>query len=163
MCIRDSAPTVGAEASYKNVYGEPLESCSSEGMALTGYTRNGSCVDRQDDHGSHHVCINLSSASGGNFCQVTGQPNWCSSTNMPCHDNSTSPKCAIEHWCVCEWAFARYIERAGGCDRIQTIECKAINQLVLKAYQEQNMQQALECLVERCGLNEQHLVVTDHV
>ena len=82
--------TAAAAEDYvpKNVYGETLQPCSSTGSALTGYTRTGSCVDYQDDVGSHHICIELSSASsnGQNFCQVTGQSNWCSSS-MPCHQN----------------------------------------------------------------------------
>jgi hypothetical protein len=40
-------------------------------MALTGYTRSGQCYAHDDDHGSHHVCIDLSSTTGGNFCAVT--------------------------------------------------------------------------------------------
>ena len=36
---------------YQNVYGEKLQSCSYDGMALTGFTRNGYCVDEIDDQG----------------------------------------------------------------------------------------------------------------
>ena len=36
---------------YQNVYGEKLQSCSYDGMALTGFTRNGYCVDENDDQG----------------------------------------------------------------------------------------------------------------
>ena len=82
--------TAAAAEDYvaKNVYGETLQPCSSTGSALTGYTRTGSCVDYYDDVGSHHICIELSSmaSNGQNFCQVTGQSNWCSSS-MPCHEN----------------------------------------------------------------------------
>lgn len=42
-----------------NVYGNALEPCSTSGMALTGWTRSGSCVDEDDDAGSHHVCIDI--------------------------------------------------------------------------------------------------------
>merc|ERR1711865_542207 len=59
-------------ASYINVNGTPLQSCSSPGMALTGYTREGNCVAHTGDAGSHHVCIDMSSNTGGNFCTVTG-------------------------------------------------------------------------------------------
>ena len=45
-------------------------------MALTGFTRNGKCTDLVDDEGSHHICIDLSSTEGGDFCEVTGQPDW---------------------------------------------------------------------------------------
>ena len=62
---------------YLNVYGAPLKKCSGPGMALTGFTREGTCTDRVDDAGSHHICIEIDSVDGGNFCEVTGQPNWC--------------------------------------------------------------------------------------
>jgi uncharacterized protein (DUF2237 family) len=86
---------------YLNVLGNELQSCSSDGMALTGYTRTGYCVDQKEDSGSHHVCIDVSSASGGNFCKVTGQEDWCSS-EMPCHEDQ-SKNCPVQSWCVCQW------------------------------------------------------------
>jgi len=142
----------------KNVYGEPLQSCSSSGMALTGFTRTGLCVNQQDDIGSHHICIDLSSTTGGNFCTVTGQPNWCSS-NMPCHDSKDN-LCPIEHWCVCQWAFAKYIQMAGGCEHIQKIECNAVNKHALHAYQnaaqsDKQYMDALKCIESKCGLSEE--------
>merc|ERR1712118_232570 len=57
-----------------NVNGGPLKECSTNGMAMTGFTRNGKCEERDDDAGSHHICIDLTSTST-NFCQATGQPN----------------------------------------------------------------------------------------
>lgn len=137
----------------KNVYGEDLQPCSSDGSALTGYTRSGSCVDYQDDAGSHHICINLSSmsSSGRNFCQVTGQSDWCSA-NMPCHENE-SESCQVENWCVCQWAFASYIDKAGGCDAIQYIQCDAINMQALSAYassSDDKHRVALQCIYTRC-------------
>jgi uncharacterized protein (DUF2237 family) len=46
-------------------------------MALTGYTRTGLCNAHDDDQGSHHVCVDLSSTTGGNFCSVTvGPSSW---------------------------------------------------------------------------------------
>ena len=90
---------------YTNILGSELQSCSSEGMALTGYTRTGFCVDQQDDSGSHHICVDLSStttaSSSGNFCDVTGQSDWCSS-EMPCHEDQ-SKNCPVQSWCVCQW------------------------------------------------------------
>lgn len=83
-------------AAYKNVNGGELVSCSSDGMARTGYTRTGFCVNRDDDHGSHHICINLSSTSGGNFCEVTKQPNWCDD-KMGCHEDGNK-KCQVQNW-----------------------------------------------------------------
>merc|ERR1712146_809163 len=49
---------------YSNVNGGPLERCSGAGMALTGFTRNGHCVDENDDEGSHHICIDMASNTG---------------------------------------------------------------------------------------------------
>ena len=145
-------------SAYQNVYGNALESCSSDGTALTGYTRNGYCVDRNDDAGSHHICINLASANGGNFCTVTGQSDWCSSEDMPCHEDVNDEACAIQNWCVCQWAFASYIAKAGGCDEIQNIQCNAVNIQAIWAYRDaasrkQTYQDALDCLVSRCSLD----------
>ena len=51
-----------------NVYGYPLEDCSASGMALTGFTRQGSCTEHNVDAGSHHVCIDISKVEvNGNF------------------------------------------------------------------------------------------------
>lgn len=154
--------TLQLASAYQNVYGNALESCSSDGTALTGFTRNGYCVDRNDDAGSHHICINLASANGGNFCTVTGQSDWCSSEEMPCHED-VNEACAIQNWCVCQWAFASYIAKAGGCDEIQDIQCSAVNIQAIWAYREaanhkQSYQDALDCLVSRCSLDlSQHL------
>jgi hypothetical protein len=161
--------TTSEEDNFLNVYGQPLHSCSSNGMALTGYTRTGYCVDQYDDQGSHHICIDLSSTSSdnnsnnnhNNFCTVTGQSDWCSSQDMPCHkdedDDNDDGSCSIQNWCVCQWAFASYIEAAGGCDSIQTIVCDSINRQAVAAYQQQQHQEkyatALQCIVDRCVLD----------
>lgn len=143
--------------SYQNIKGATLQSCSYAGTALTGYTRNGYCVDQDDDAGSHHICINLASiaSSGQNFCSVTGQSDWCSSTDMPCHENPSVSTCAIENWCVCQWAFASYIAKAGGCDAIQDLQCDAVNMKALEAYKSDydKYGEALSCLYERCELD----------
>lgn len=140
----------------QNIYGEPLQQCSQPGMALTGYTRNGHCQDYPGDHGSHHVCVDIAGTTGGNFCTVTGQPNWCN-RNMPCTEDA-SKQCPIQNWCVCEWAFSSYIQKAGGCDKIAHIQCDAINQKTLFAYEQATMRgnekarQALACIKSRCHL-----------
>ena len=139
-------------AASTNILGEPLEDCSTSGMALTGFTRTGKCVEQDDDAGSHHICIDLSSTTGGNFCTVTGQDNWCSS-QMDCVGGSG--QCPVEDWCVCQWAFAMYIQQAGGCDKIQEIECAAVNQKAVEAYEASTEQQhadALACLRTKCGI-----------
>ena len=145
----------GNPGSSQNVKGDPLQACSKPGMAKTGYTRSGQCIDQEGDTGSHHICINLKSTSSNdkNFCQVTGQPDWCSE-EMPCHENE-SKNCPVEKWCVCQWAFAGYIKSAGGCDAIQDIECDAVNIKAVEAYEADAEQygQALDCLKKRCNLD----------
>jgi uncharacterized protein (DUF2237 family) len=153
---------------FVNVYNETLTPCSIKdgNMALTGFTRTGECVERQDDAGSHHICIDLSSTINtggtGNFCQVTGQSNWCG-TDMECHSSTPSATalCPVKNWCVCQWAFASYVEAADGCDNIQTIQCDATNREALLAYQavagtaedaDGKYTKALECLESRCNL-----------
>ena len=173
---------ITATTAYKNVLGKELEHCSGAGMALTGYTREGQCVDRYDDAGSHHICINMKSTSNGNFCDVTGQPNWCASA-MRCDDGTGSygaGECDVENWCVCQWAcapapfvarpspivfrrptshvdpgrFASYLSRAGGCDKIQEIVCEATNMEAYIAYTKSSQHaEARACLEQRCGIS----------
>lgn len=146
--------TAATATEYKNVYGQPLQSCSSDGMALTGFTRTGHCVDRNDDIGSHHICIDMTSTTGGNFCTVTRQPDWCNSY-MPCHENRNEA-CPVQDWCVCQWAFASYIQEAGGCNSIQDIVCDAINIQAMVAYEEESadrkFQEAYDCIRAKCGI-----------
>jgi len=157
--------SAGSSSSYKNVYGKNLQRCSSNNMALSGYTRTGYCVNEQDDSGSHHICIDVSSTNGGNFCTVTGQNDWCSSY-MQCDgtyyngddDDDDGNQCLVQNWCVCQWAFASYIEAAGGCDAIQDVVCESINVEAVRAYiKEKNSASkyadALDCLAQRCGIN----------
>merc|ERR1712232_855325 len=77
-------------------------------------------------------------------------------SKMPCHEDADST-CQIEHWCVCQWAFASYIKNAGGCGAIQDVVCDSINFEAIKAYQSRSSQQeyqdALDCLVNRCGID----------
>jgi uncharacterized protein (DUF2237 family) len=148
-----------AASSHVNLYNQPLQPCSTAGMAQTGYTRDGTCVDRVDDSGSHHICIDLSSASsnGLNFCQVTGQSNWCAE-QMPCAgDDGGTNYCPVQDWCVCQWAFASYLQEAGGCEAIQEIDCEATNMQAVVAYRkmagEEKYDNALACLTLRCGLS----------
>merc|ERR1711948_235828 len=87
-----------------SVTGKALDTCSKPGMALTGFTRDGHCQDLgNDDAGSHHICIEMKA----DFCTVTGQPNWCTS-EMQCMGSAGN--CPVKNWCVCQWAFASYLE-----------------------------------------------------
>ncbi|EJK74293.1 hypothetical protein THAOC_04041 [Thalassiosira oceanica] len=226
--------TNGSANEFVNINGGALEACSSEGMALTGWTRNGSCIDENDDTVSarqklsgfpgaplmsprspsraslhlvggllirdlitfvsiwavsqagkvSHLSLDYRQTpndltqtnarhSGENFCTVTGQSgkfrrclkswppqltrnsqDWCSSS-MTCHEDVTQ-QCPVQNWCVCQWAFASYIEKAGGCSAIQDIQCNAINAQALAAYEADpdRYGHALECLYERCILSE---------
>ena len=91
---------------------------------------------------------------GGGYCKWCSQSDWCNS-EMSCHEDSNE-LCQVQHWCVCQWAFASYVENSGGCDAIQDIVCDAINVQAVLAYQKhgnnQKYQNALDCLVERCGI-----------
>jgi len=148
-----------AQSGHKNVNGGPLQLCSKSGMAMTGFTRSGKCEERNDDAGSHHICIDLKSVSGQssqseNFCEVTGQPNWCDD-NGQCF--KSSGMCPRKNWCVCQWAFAAYIQKAGGCSKIQEIDCEATNMEAYNAYvkqanSHQRIATALACLKQRCNL-----------
>ena len=71
---------------------------------------------------------------------------------------NSEEQCPVKDWCVCQWAFATYIEKAGGCDAIQDINCEATNMEALSAYKkkqgdDQNVANALKCLEQRCKLD----------
>merc|ERR1719490_666819 len=155
MTLRPSAESLDSEAlvnlnedAYKNIFGDPLQTCSKPGMALTGFTRKGTCIDSgDDDAGAHHICIQMEK----DFCTVTGQPDWCES-EMQCMGQAG--KCPIGNWCVCQWAFATYLHIAGGCDKIVELQCDAINMAALKAYEkstEPMHKTALACIKSRCN------------
>jgi uncharacterized protein (DUF2237 family) len=148
-----SSTLANTTSKYKNVYGRDLQPCSADGMALTGFTRTGDCANRAEDRGSHHICMNISASSKEtNFCSVTGQPDWCSST-MPCHGDQQR-NCPVQNWCVCEWAFAKYLKLAGGCDHVQSlIVCESINAEALVAYRSApDASEALACIEKHCGI-----------
>merc|ERR1719203_457693 len=118
---------------------------------MTGFTRDGKSQDLgDDDAGSHHICIQMKD----DFCTQTGQPNWCAD-EMPCMGQEGD--CPIGNWCVCQWAFARYIEMAGGCDSIVNIVCDATNMAAYKAYKDQSsdpvIDAALQSLESGCNLH----------
>mmetsp|Transcript_35614 Transcript_35614/g.64347 ORF Transcript_35614/g.64347 Transcript_35614/m.64347 type:complete len:168 (-) Transcript_35614:371-874(-) len=138
--VNSSGPT--------SVMGGPLDTCSKPGKALTGFTRDGHCQDEDDDAGTHHICIQMKP----DFCTVTGQPDWCSE-KAGCMGQSG--ECPIGNWCVCQWAFARYIEMAGGCDSIVDLVCDATNMAAFTAYKtstEPSHKVALACIQKKCGL-----------
>lgn len=65
-----------------------------------------------------------------------------------------SGTCKIGNWCVCQWAFSRYLERAGGCDSVVDLVCDATNQAAFDAYVRSDRpadRAALDCIKKRCG------------
>ena len=135
----------------RNLYGHPLKPCSRPNDALTGYSREGTCNAASNDHGRHHVCLKLQESP--DFCAATGQPDWCA-TPHECHGDATR-SCPIRNWCVCEWAFASYVD-AVGCDQVGTVDCAATNAAVLAHYRRRTddpkVAKALRCLQHRCAL-----------
>ena len=142
------AALASAPLSALNVYGDELALCSKPGMAMTGFTRDGHCTDLDDDAGSHHICIQMW-PSKVNFCNQTGQPDWCED-EMPCHEDA-SKTCPIKNWCVCQWAFEAYVQKVG-CDAVVDLQCEAVNKVALDAYEEDKdaHKDALECLRKKC-------------
>merc|ERR1712217_275257 len=86
------------------------------------------------------------------FCTKTGQPNWCTTRDFPCMGKPGN--CKIGNWCVCQWAFSRYLQKAGGCDAIVDLVCEATNMAAFDAYSRSNKpadKVALECIKKKCG------------
>eukprot|EP00941_MAST-03F_sp_MAST-3F-sp1_P005375 g5375.t1 len=140
-----------------NVTGGTLQQCSQIGEANTGFTRNGQCADINGDIGTHHICYNINAADNNdsNFCQETGQPDWCSEEDA-CTPGSTEETCPRVHWCVCQWAFRGFLGSViGGCDAVKVnIQCDATNCEAVKAYRDANdqaSQNALACIKQKCG------------
>ena len=130
-----------------NVRGTALKPCSKKGMALTGYKRDGHCSYDGGDAGSHHICLDINAMRGKNFCEMTGQPNWCAEESQ-CHDSSG--KCSKKNWCVCQWAYDKALSSVS-CDEIE-IDCDATNMKALEAYQKEPIkyEKALRCLLRKC-------------
>jgi hypothetical protein len=61
----------------------------------------------------------------------------------------------VRDWCVCEWAFASYVDKVG-CDEVGPIDCAATNAAVIDHYSRRaddpKVAEALRCLRERCAL-----------
>jgi uncharacterized protein (DUF2237 family) len=141
-------------SSDKNVEGNRLAQCSTSGMAATGFSRTGKCTDAgSTDAGSHHICIDLKGATvgGQNFCQVTGQSNWCDEQGE-CQDDE-SQMCDRSGWCVCQWAFAGFLQNGGSCDQL-AVNCDATHMAALEAYRSDpsEFSAALECLEQKCSI-----------
>lgn len=160
-----------------NLYGRPLEECSEQGMAITGYTRTGYCNLHQGDSGSHNVCIDISDvANGENFCSITGQSDWCSTPDQ-CDSIPGRSDCPRENWCICQWAFASLIS-ARGCDAVsrESINCEATSGQTIMAYRDQiamgnlnggritdnSAATALACIKSLCDLSDEYVASVDY-
>ena len=75
----------------KNIYGKPLQICSKQ--PLTGWTRSGYCIKREEDGGAHTVCAKMDNK----FLEYTKNKG---------NDLSSVVK-EGENWCICE---NRYLE-----------------------------------------------------
>ena len=139
---------VGVQSGPLNVKGKPLMPCSKKENhdAMTGYDRMGRCSLLESDVGKHHVCIKMNTES--NFCELTGQSNWCDDL-APCMGDS-SKKCKRGGWCVCQWAFSSAVEKVG-CDAID-VDCDATSIHALEAYEKNKSEHgnALACLKQKC-------------
>ena len=133
----------------RNVHGAPLKVCSEAGMAATGYVRDGFCRREVADSGSHHVCFDIG-AGEANFCESTGQPNWCDEKDA-CQGDEMA-RCPKRKWCVCQWAFDRALERTP-CSEVK-VDCDATNIKAFEAYKKdpEKYSRALECLREKCNV-----------
>jgi len=151
-----------------NVLGGPLKACSDKGMALTGSIDPGFCVFdgyQQQHHDTICIAIHESTLPGWmygdyDFCEITKQidPNWCDEMH-PCHDD-IQQSCPVQNWCVSEVNFADFIESAGGCDKVGSLDCEATNEVVITHFEDivhreedkgMKFEIALACLKKRCG------------
>ena len=93
--------------SQKNVFGEKLESCSSD--PVTGWFRDGCCNTHENDRGVHTVCAKVTtkflewSKNAGNDL-ITPHPEF----DFPGLKDGDS-------WCVCAASFAQSIEAGTAC------------------------------------------------
>ena len=111
----------------KNIFGEPLESCSIN--PLTGWMRDGCCNTDKKDRGAHTVCAKVTkkfldwSKKAGNDL-ITPHPEF-GFSGLKDGDN----------WCVCATWYARAIEEGFACSiylkktNIKTLELIPINKL----------------------------------
>ena len=91
----------------KNVFGEPLESCSND--PLTGWYRDGCCNTDKNDRGTHTVCAKVTdkfliwSKKVGNDL-ITPHPEF----GFPGLKDG-------DGWCLCASWYARAVEAGKGC------------------------------------------------
>jgi uncharacterized protein (DUF2237 family) len=133
-----------------NVYGKELKPCSANGMAVTGFVRDGFCSEHNKDSGSHHICLKdiQNESDAKNFCNITNQPDWCRVSSV-CHGDSDK-LCDKKNWCICEWAFDSFVKEKG-CDTFN-IDCNATNKLSMEHYKRSSTNHASNCIKKQCNL-----------
>jgi uncharacterized protein (DUF2237 family) len=80
-------------AASRNVFGAPLENCSSK--PLTGFFRNGCCETGPEDMGSHTVCVVMT----GEFLRFSKSRGNDLSTPVP--DFGFTGLQPGDRWCLC--------------------------------------------------------------
>lgn len=135
----------GVDDAKKNVLGKSLKLCSQPGEALTGFERTGRCVINNSDAGKHTVCMKMTD----DFCKDTGQSDWCKK-RQPCNDVDDN-KCEVKHWCVCQEAFANYVDRHPTVE----IKCDATALSALEHYEAHlevdKYKKAAEIILNKCS------------
>lgn len=144
----------------RNVKRQGLEKCSGRDMAVTGANQTGFCTGEglASDDDSELICIDLTTTFSvhGDFCEVSGvavdDNLWCNNTDMPCVQDTTL-LCPVQAWCVSARSFSSYV-KTEGCMAIGNIECESVNFQALEIYEIDRTvySDALNCLVDRCGL-----------
>ena len=95
--------------------------------------------------------LSLDIAAGeANFCESTGQPNWCDEKDA-CHGDEKA-RCSRKKWCVCQWAFDKVLQRTP-CSELK-LDCAATNMKALEAFKRdpQKYSKALECISKKCAV-----------
>ena len=155
---------------HQNVYGESLQSCSRDGMALassTGMCQGQDNSSTSEDMSIATLCIDLTTLSHPQqFCQVLQKE---SETNdhlflkdlchsdydtMPCQEDANQ-HCPVEHVCVAPTTLTAYIAASGGCLAIGELVCDSVNLQALETLElaGNTYKDMLTCLIDRCGLH----------
>jgi hypothetical protein len=98
-----------AERPQKNVFGEPLATCSDS--PLTGFFRDGCCNTSPEDRGSHTVCVIMTDDFLA-FSKAAGND---LSTPMPEYEFPGLK--AGDRWCLCAARWRQAFE-AGAAPRV---------------------------------------------
>ncbi len=95
--------------SQKNVFGEPLETCSNN--PLTGFFRDGCCNTHEQDVGSHTVCAVMTDKFLA-FSKLAGND-----LSTPVPEFAFPGLKAGDRWCLCAARWQEALE-AGAAPRV---------------------------------------------